>query len=348
MPAPAIMTTLTPSETISPSAAGSAAGLHRFAMLAAAMTFILIFVGGLVTSTGSGLAVPDWPLAFGRIIPPHWIGGIRFEYSHRVVAGVVSILTFALAAWCWYAEPRRWVRNLALGALGLVIVQALLGALNVVLELPLATTVAHAATAQIFFCLMVGLATFTNLRWEAMPRAEIVDDARPSLRTLTVITTTAIYTQILIGAVMRNLGAGLAIPDFPLNYGRVIPPGWSGPIAVNFAHRCGALAVTILIIWTFATVVRRYREEPRLMRLASGLLVLLALQVTLGALTIWTHRAVIPTTAHVAVGAAVLAASFALTLRTFRLAAPRSAAEATRARASYAHDHSITGSRVAS
>src|SRR5579885_2521679 len=111
------------------SASSAARGLHRLARYAAAMTFILIFVGGLVTSTGSGLAVPDWPLAFGRLVPPHWIGGIRFEYSHRVMAGTVAILTLALAGWAWFAERRRWVRGLALAAFGLVVAQALLGAL---------------------------------------------------------------------------------------------------------------------------------------------------------------------------------------------------------------------------
>ncbi len=312
------------------------------------MTFILIFVGGLVTSTGSGLAVPDWPLAFGRLVPPHWIGGIRFEYSHRVMAGTVAVLTFALAGWCWFAEPRRWVRNLAIGAFGLVIVQALLGALNVVFLLPLGVTVAHAATAQLFFCLMVGLVMFTNPSWTVMPRARIADDVRPTLRTLATITTAVIYIQILIGALMRNLGAGLAIPDFPLSYGQLVPPGWSLPITVNFAHRCGALAVTILAVWTFARIARRYRDEPRLMRPAVGLLVLVALQVTLGALTIWTHRAVLPTTAHVATGAAVLATAFALTIRTWRPTRAHSAMEAIPVRGSYPRDRAMARTRVAS
>jgi cytochrome c oxidase assembly protein subunit 15 len=312
------------------------------------MTFILIFVGGLVTSTGSGLSVPDWPLAFGKLIPQHWVGGIRFEYSHRMVAGIVTILTLTLAAWTWFAESRRWVRNLALAACGLVIAQALLGAINVLFLLPLPVTVAHAATAQAFFCLMVGLAMFTNPHWQAMPQARAADDARPTLKTLAVLTTTAIYVQILIGALMRNLGAGLAIPDFPLCFGRLLPPGWSSPIAVNFAHRCGALAVAILIVWTVARIARLHRDEPLLMRPAIGLLILLAIQITLGALTIWSRRAVIPTTAHVAVGAAVLATAFTLTIRVARLTRAGRAAQLVAARDSYPRDRAIAGSRVAS
>jgi cytochrome c oxidase assembly protein subunit 15 len=126
-----------------------------------------------------------------------------------------------------------------------------------------------------------------------------------------------IYTQILIGAVMRHLGAGLAIPDFPTSFGHFVPPFLSVGIAVNFAHRCGAVVVTVMILWTFLRVMRFYRDKPLFTRPAIGLLVLLVIQVTLGATTIWSGRAVLPTTAHVAVGAAVLATSLVLTIRAF-------------------------------
>jgi cytochrome c oxidase assembly protein subunit 15 len=126
------------------------------------------------------------------------------------------------------------------------------------------------------------------------------------------------------------MGAGLAIPDFPLVYGGLIPPEFTPPIVVNFAHRCGAVVVTILVVWTALAIFSRYRNQPYIVRPAIGLLALLALQISLGALTIWTGRAVIPTTAHVAIGAAVLGTSFALTLRVFHLfrTAPDAAAKA--------------------
>jgi heme a synthase len=297
-------------------------GLHRFAVLCAAATFILIFVGGLVTSTGSALAVPDWPLAFGKLIPP-LTGGIRFEWGHRVVAGVVSILTLVLALWSWWREPRRWVQITAFAALGLVVLQAVLGGLTVLLLLPLALAVAHAATAQAFFCLTVSIALFTHPGFGAAAAEPEVRRARkrPSLAALATVTTAAVYVQILIGAVMRHLGAGLAIPDFPTSYGRLIPPFYSFAVVINFAHRCGALVVALLVIWTFARVMRFYASERPLRNAAILLLVLLALQITLGALTIWSGRAVLPTTAHVAIGAAVLATSLALTIRACELAA---------------------------
>jgi len=296
---------------------GATRALHRFAMVAAGATFCLIFVGGLVTSTGSALAVPDWPLAFGKLIPA-WQGGIRFEFTHRVVAGFVIVLTLGLLIWVLLVERRRWVRNTALAAFGLIVVQAVLGGITVLFELPLAIAVAHAATAQAFFCVMVAIAIFTNPRWE---QTTPVDERarRPPLAALGAITTATIYAQILVGALMRHLGAGLAIPDFPLAFGQLVPPYWNEFIVVNFAHRVGALVASAMIIWTVARVLRSPREFPELRRPALALILLLILQVSLGALTIWSQRAVLPTTSHVAIGAAVLATSLTLTIRAWHL-----------------------------
>ena len=289
-------------------------------MICAASTFVLIFVGGLVTSTGSALAVPDWPLAFGRLIPP-LTGGIRFEWGHRLVAGVVSILTLVLALWTWRREPRRWVWITAFAALGLIVLQAVLGGLTVLMLLPLPLAVAHAATAQAFFCLMISIVLFTRPSFgSATEEAEVrLPRKRPPLAALATAATAAAYVQILVGAVMRHLGAGLAIPDFPTSYGRLVPPFYSFGVDINFAHRCGALIVALLVIWTFARVMRFYSAERPLRNNAILMLVLLVLQIILGALTIWSGRAVLPTTAHVAIGAAVLGACLALTIRAYEL-----------------------------
>lgn len=292
-------------------------GLHRFALLTAGATFALIFIGGLVTSTGSALAVPDWPLSFGRFFPP-MRGGVLYEHGHRMAAGVVALLTLALMGWVLARDRRSSVRGLAVTAFALIIVQAVLGGLTVLLRLPLAIAVAHAATAQAFFCLTVALALLTNPRWQRLPRTRAAA-ARPALPLLAALTTAAIYLQILIGAVMRHMGAGLAIADFPLAFGRLLPPLESIPQAVNFAHRLGAVAVTVMVAWTVARVLGRHREESGLCRPALALAVLMVVQLGLGALTIWSAKAVIPTTAHVAVGAAVLATALTLTLRSYRL-----------------------------
>src|SRR5438034_9800525 len=114
---------------------GENLGLHRFALLTACSTALLIFVGGLVTSTGSGLSVPDWPTSYGwnmfTFPVSKWVGGIRYEHSHRLIASTVGFLTIIMAGWTWKVEPRRWVRRLAFAALGAVILQGLLGGLTV-------------------------------------------------------------------------------------------------------------------------------------------------------------------------------------------------------------------------
>jgi cytochrome c oxidase assembly protein subunit 15 len=301
--------------------------LHRFAIACAIASFILLFVGGLVTSTGSALAVPDWPLAFGKLIPP-LEGGIRFEWGHRVMAGAVGILTLCLAIFAAYVEPRRWVRITAFAALALVVLQAVLGGLTVLLLLPLPLAVAHAATAQAFFCLMIVLALFTSPGF-GMPDNQTLARGDLRLAVLASVATAAVYLQILAGAVMRHLGAGLAIPDFPTSFGHVIPPFLSTAIEINFAHRCGALVVTVLVISTSITAIH-LRKSREILTPAIVMLVCLAAQLALGASTVWSGRAVLPTTAHVAVGGALLAATLVLTLRAYELRAPGEPAQAGR------------------
>lgn len=294
---------------------------HRFAVLVAVCTLVLIFVGGLVTTTGSGLAVPDWPLSFGQVFP-EMVGGVRYEHGHRLVAATVGLLTVVLALWLWRREPRRWVRRLGALAVATVILQGILGGITVLLLLPTAVSVSHAALAQIFLCLTVCLAVCTSRSWrENRPR---IEDARsPSLKTLTVIMTAAIYGQILLGAVVRHTGSGLAIPDFPLSYGHIIPPIFTRQILIHFAHRVGALAVTMLALWLALRIFRAYRSEKVLVRPVLFLLFVLAVQILLGIATIWTSRALIPTTLHVAVGALTLASSLYLTLRIHRILLPQ-------------------------
>ncbi len=306
------------SETMSPTAAPQVPlWVHRFAVLTACATLGLIFAGGLVTSTGSGLAVPDWPLSFGQVFPP-MVGGVFFEHGHRMIAAFVGVLTVTLAVLLANWEPRAWVRRLGWGALVAVLIQGSLGGLTVLLRLPTSVSVAHACLAQVFFCLTVSIAVCTSPRWLAS-RQVAVDTAAPSLRVLTRVTIGAIFVQLILGALMRHTGAGLAIPDFPLAFGQVIPPFVSQGVVIHFLHRAGALVVAVVISWTVACVLSRFRMEAGLRRPALALFALLVLQLTLGALTIWTQRAVTPMTAHVAIGAAVLATSLILALRVTQL-----------------------------
>jgi len=281
-------------------------------------------VGGLVTSTGSGLSVPDWPLSYGMLMPP-MVGGIFFEHGHRMVAATVGFLTLALAAWTQMAEPRRGVRYLAWTALALVIAQGTLGGLTVLLLLPTAVSVAHACLAQSFFCVTIALAYSTSAEWMTAGR---VSD-RAGVRRAAIVATTLVFVQLVLGATMRHRGAGLAIPDFPLAFGHVMPPLHDAGVALHFAHRVGALAVLAAVV---VLAIRAQRSGVvRLARLTRLALLLVLIQVAMGATTVLTGRAVIPATAHVAVGAAVLGICWLVFLRGRRLL-PRGADRA-RARA---------------
>lgn len=308
---------------------GTNLGLHRFAALVAASTLILIFVGGLVTSTGSGLAVPDWPLSFGKLFP-EMTGGVLYEHGHRLVAATVGLFTIILAIWIWRTEPRPWVRWLGALALLAIICQGALGGITVLFRLPTAVSLGHAALAQIFLCLTVSLMVFTS-KWWKEDSARLEDHGNPSLKSLSATTSAIIYAQILTGALTRHTASGLAIPDFPLSYGHVIPPFFTRQILIHFIHRVGALVVIFFVTWLAFRVLRHHRAEKALVRQAVFLVSVLGAQILLGAETIWSSRATIPTTAHVAVGALTLSASLYLTLRVHRIVFSHPALEHTQA-----------------
>jgi heme a synthase len=276
--------------------------LHRFAVLTAVATLGLIFAGGLVTSTESGLSVPDWPLSYGKLMPP-MVGGVRYEHGHRMMASAVGVLTIILAVWLARREPRRWVRKLGWLAVGAVVAQGVLGGLTVLFLLPTTISVAHACLAQTFFCLTVAIAVVTSPRWE---RAAGVD----RVTRLSMVTASAVFLQLMIGAVMRHTKAGLAIPDFPLSLGRVVPPLESFPVAIAFAHRAWAVIVAVLVLVTAAAAFRSRR--PGLSRAGIVLILFVVVQIALGAATVLSGKNVAVTTAHVASGALLLGTAVAL------------------------------------
>ena len=294
--------------------------LHRYSVWVASSTLILIFIGGLVTSTGSGLAVPDWPLSYGQFFP-RMVGGILYEHGHRMAAATVGLLIVILALWLGKREPRKWVRLLGYLTVVAVICQGVLGGITVLLLLPPAVSVSHAALAEIVLCLTVAIAIATSRGWqEATPHVE--DGGTPSLRALTAATTGVIYVQILIGALMRHTGSGMSIPDFPLSYGRLIPVLFTRQILINYAHRIGALVVAFLIVWVAFRILRRHPTERALRTPACILLFALSAQVTLGAETVWSGKGVVFTTLHVAGGAFTLATSLFLALTVRRIVLP--------------------------
>src|SRR5580704_3261091 len=298
--------------------------LHRFATFLAGCTLLLVLAGSLVTSTGSGLSVPDWPTTYGwnmLMFPPSkWVGGILYEHSHRLIATSVGFLSIILAAWLWLAEPRRWMRWLGIAALGAVVAQGVLGGLTVLFFLPASISTAHAGLAEIFFCLVVSIALFTSPQWVDGYgwNWDVSEDSEQRLRALVTTTTGLIYVQILLGATMRHTGAGLAIPDFPLMFGHLWPTHWDPQIAIHFSHRVGALVVVLSVIATSTYVWFHRHERRELTRPAALLVALVTAQVTLGALTVLSRRDILINSLHVVCGALVLTTSLVLTLRSWR------------------------------
>ena len=282
---------------------------HRLAVVTACATFSLLFIGGLVTSKGAGLAVPDWPTTFGyNMFLYPWskmVGNIFYEHSHRLVASAVGLLTIALALMLWFRERRNWLRWLGIAALGLVIAQGVVGGLRVIL-LEHTLAIVHAAFAQAFFALVVSLAIFTSAEWRDDP-ADMPRTGGGRLRWLCAFTTGLLYIQAIFGAVLRHTGERLD------------------------AHLLFGALVTLHVILIFVRVIRLHSGEAKLARPAFFLGILLLAQLTLGILSYFgkfTSFLALPvgmiivfTTTHLVIGALMLVTSLLLTLRSFRLSA---------------------------
>jgi cytochrome c oxidase assembly protein subunit 15 len=311
-----------------PPRAQSLLWLNRFAWFTAACTLLLICSGGMVTSKGVGLAVPDWPTTFGYNIflfpASKWVGGILFEHTHRLLASTVGVLTIILAGWLWAREPRAFLRMLGLTAVAAVILQGVLGGLRVTM-LKDEIGIFHACLGQAFLGLLVTIALLTSSPWVNFVAKSPMTRHAQRLRMIALLTTAVIYVQLALGATMRHQHRDLAITDFPTAYGQWLPDTspvaiakinalrdaagvsdvTNGQIWLQMIHRFGALLVAIGVI-AFFVIVRREKIVP-VTKLAIAWVAGVAVQIMLGAWTIWSNKAADVTTAHVALGAAMLA-----------------------------------------
>lgn len=290
---------------------GTNIGLHRLAILLFCMTVVLLVAGALVTSNEAGDSVPDWPVSFGRwlISSNHFVANVRFEYSHRVIAGIVGLTTLLLAVWAHFTERRSRVRRLGLIAFAGVVAQAGIGGLRVLFpEYKALIAVPHALVAQSFFAVVVALAVFTSRSWSA-PREVKPDRAGLPLRSLTSVAVCGVLIQLVLGAGFRHQAFG------------IIP------------HIVGALMVTALIVSTAIVVMRRHGNDDYLARPAKIALALLFVQLLLGvAAYIARLRSagdaqplepmISLTVAHLLVGGLTLAAIVVLALRCHQVLAP--------------------------
>ena len=266
-------------------------GIRSFASLTAAMTLALVLAGGFVTTTRTGDTIPTWPKSWG-----HFEGGWWVEWSHRALAGTVAVLVTALAIALHLRERRPWVRRIGWLALGAVVVQALIGGLRIYVP-KAAVAIVHACFGQLVFSCMVAVALFVSESWTRTP----IDETATRARRFGLHATGFAFLQLVAGAVTRHTGAGLVV------------------------HLAGAAGVLIFVT-TFAS---RLMLTP-LRRGAYLLAAILGLQLVLG-LGTWAITAggfdrsykspwlqILTVSAHVAVGALLLATSLAVTLMCHR------------------------------
>ncbi len=271
------------------------AATHRLGLATLAATGVLIVLGGLVTNTGAGLAVPDWPSTFGHnmfLFPwSQMIGGVFYEHSHRLVGALVGLLTLVLASALWREGGR--LRRLGLVAVAVVLVQGVVGGLRVVLQQD-ALAIFHGSLAQGFFALLAALAMLTG------PRGRVaVVQVAPSLKALTVVAAALVYVQIVFGALLTHAGR-------------------------LDLHLAGAALVFVVV--PLVTAQLRHTGDAVAAALASLLLVLLGVQLSLGAgsylarfSSLWmpggqTTVVLLPV-AHRLVGSLILGAAVALAVR---------------------------------
>ena len=280
-----------------------------------------IYMGSFTTTIGAGMIFPDWPTSNGSFNPDGWwIDRDMFaEHSHRLFAGVTALLTLTLLWLHLNRESRKWLRRLSVAAAGLVILQALMGGLRVIFD-DVNWAIPHAFAGQAYFCMLAALffAHTNTWRQNSLTRKNLHELRYYRLCGMLVVC--LIFLQLIVGAVMRHHGAGLAIAYFPYSTanGSLLPEFWNYGITVHFLHRVGALLITLgFVVWLFMSW--RIRMLPRFLKIGTTIATaVLCIQIALGASIIWTTRGAIPTSVHVIVGALLLGCCVVLNLYVWR------------------------------
>lgn len=308
--------------------------LRIFSKFTCFSTLFLIFVGGMVKSTDSGLAVPDWPLSYGMLFPP-MVGGVFYEHGHRMVASFVGFCMLILALWLIVKEERKWVKITGVIALFTVILQGVLGGITVLYYLPTPISVSHGVLAQTFFLLTIFLSYSQSKERKVKSDENLSIWDNVIFIKLLILTIVFVLLQLLIGAIMRHTESGLAIYDFPTMAGKMYPSfsdatilkinDWRfmngfdiitrDQVIIHFLHRAGAAIVAGGVLLLNFVGFKSYSNNKKILNTIKFLDILLVIQILLGIFTVLTLKNPNITSFHVVIGAAMLGYSFLLLLR---------------------------------
>jgi cytochrome c oxidase assembly protein subunit 15 len=300
------------------------------AVVLACATFPLVWVGGLVTTTDAGMAVPDWPTTYGYNLFLYpwqtWLFGpwdLFIEHGHRLLASAVGMLTIGLLVMLLRFDTRRWMKGLGFFALALVIFQGVLGGVRVLFD-ERTLALLHGCTGPLFFATTVAIVVFTSRTWVNGPAGLEVVSGR-NVRLLAIVTAVLAYLQIMVGAVIRHV----PVDAQPTTFLHAVK-----------GHLYLAAVLTIHVVVLVGLVKFYLRRVQPISRLAGMLGTLIGLQLALGAGT-WVVKFAVPAwaaewitvprvqegswlqtnviTAHVAIGSLILVTSVALALYAQRL-----------------------------
>lgn len=276
-------------------------------------TLILIGVGSVVRTSGSGLGCPDWPLCHGRLIPPLERTAI-IEWSHRTVASLTGLLIVMQTAWASMAARHdRMLTGVALSTVPLLAVQAILGREAVVRELPPGVVAVHMVSALLLLGLLTVVAVLAS-----MGPARVRDRAREraGLRSGTRLLVIVLGAVMALGAYNLASGAGFACPAWPGCPSAPLPFLSGDRLQhIHWIHRLTVVAGLVVAVLLARRARSRPGVPPLLVAGGVGVLLLYVLQALLGAVTIWSDFAGIFRSAHVLVGAVVWALAVALLTR---------------------------------
>lgn len=303
-------------------------GLAWFSAIGSSWVFVLVALGAFTTTIGAGMAFPDWPLSNGSVNPHGWLTEIdKFaEHSHRLSGTMMGLITIALAIWLHRKEQRAWLRKLGWWALGIVIVQGIVGGKRVTLDamhLPgfemsfgQMLRLPHGVFAQVYVCILFAIVAGLSRPWVE----NTIGKASPRLRKLGWLCSGLLFLQLAVAVTMRHNHAGMAIPTFPFSTpeGGILPAHWDYRVVLQFLHRVLAAGIGLAVL-VYSHYLWREKNLARFLRCSSFLLVGLVLfQIYLGAQIIWTGRSVYMTTGHVLIGALTLATTFGVAFFTHR------------------------------